>query len=58
MRQLNAASLGWNFVTAPLVGGALGYGADWLLGSYPWSMIVGLFLGFVAAFVDLIRSVR
>ncbi len=57
-RLLNAASLGWNFVTAPLVGGALGYGLDWLIGTYPWAMIVGILLGVVAAFLDLIRSVR
>ena len=57
-RQLSAASLGWNFVTAPLVGGALGYGLDWLIGTYPWAMIAGILLGVVAAFLDLIRSVR
>jgi len=58
LRQLRAASLGWNFVTAPLVGGALGYGADWLLGSYPWAMMVGMALGFVSAFLEVLRSAR
>lgn len=58
LRQLRAASLGWNFVAAPLVGGALGYGADWLLGSYPWAMMVGMALGFVSAFLEVLRSAR
>lgn len=65
LRQLRAASLGSNFVTAPLVGGAMGYGVDWLLGerlgwviSYPWAMVVGVALGFVSAFVEVLRSAR
>ena len=58
LRQLRAASLGSNFVTAPLVGGAMGYGMDWLLGSYPWAMVVGVALGFVSAFVEVLRSAR
>jgi len=58
LRQLRAASLGWNFVTAPLVGGALGYGADKLLGSYPWAMVAGMALGFAAAFMEILRSAR
>lgn len=58
LRQLRAASAGWNFVTAPLVGGALGYGVDWLLPTYPWFMIAGIVLGFVSAFIDLLRSAR
>lgn len=58
LRQLRAASAGWNFVTAPLVGGALGYGVDWLFGSYPWVMLVGMAFGFVAAFMEVLRSAR
>ncbi len=58
VRQLRAASLGWNFVAAPLVGGAMGYGVDWLISSYPWAMIAGLILGFVSAFIEVLRSAR
>ena len=58
LRQLRAASLGWNFVTAPLVGGAMGYGVDRLLGSYPWAMVAGIALGFVSAFMEVLRSAR
>ncbi len=58
VRNIHLATLGWNFVTAPLVGGGMGYGIDWLLGSYPWAMVVALLLGFVSAFIDLIKGVR
>lgn len=58
LRQLRAASVGWNFVTAPLVGAVLGYGIDWLIQSYPWTMIIGMFLGFISAFIELFRSAR
>jgi F0F1-type ATP synthase assembly protein I len=36
----------------------MGYGVDWLLGSYPWAMVVGVVLGFVSAFVEVLRSAR
>lgn len=58
LRQLKVASAGLNFVTGPLVGGAMGYGIDWLLPTYPWFMVIGMFLGFVSAFIELIRSAR
>ncbi len=58
MQQLRAASVGWNFVTAPLVGGAMGYGVDSLLSTYPWVMAIGGILGFISAFIELLRSAR
>ena len=58
VRNVHLATLGWNFVTAPLVGGGIGYVIDSYVDSYPWAMVVGLFLGFVSAFIDLIRGVR
>ena len=58
VENLNLAAIGSNFATAPLVGGAMGYGVDWLAGTYPWGMIVGLFLGFISAFLDMLRKVR
>ena len=57
-QQLRAASAGWNFVTSPLVGAGLGYGVDWLISSYPWGIVVGLILGFVSAFIELMRIAR
>ena len=58
VRNVHLAALGWNFVTAPLVGGGIGYVIDYYVGTYPWAMVVGLFLGFISAFIDLIRGVR
>ena len=58
VRNVHLATLGWNFVTAPLVGGGIGYVIDYYVDTYPWAMVAGLLLGFVSAFVDLIRGVR
>ncbi len=58
VRNVHLATLGWNFVTAPLVGGGIGYLFDRYVGTYPWAMVVGLILGFVSAFIDLVRGVR
>ena len=58
VRNAHLAALGWNFVTAPLVGGGIGYLIDYYADFYPWAMIAGLILGFISAFVDLIRGVR
>ena len=55
-KQLKAASLGWNFVAAPLVGGLMGYGLDYLFSTNPWIMLIGFVLGFVSAFRDILRS--
>ena len=57
-KQLKAASLGWNFVAAPLVGGLMGYGLDYLFSTYPWIMVIGLILGFVSAFREILRSTK
>ncbi len=57
-QQLQAASLGWNFVTAPLVGGGLGYLTDSFFGIFPWITLVGMALGFISAFIEAIRGTR
>lgn len=46
------------FTAATLVGAALGYGADRFLGTAPWGLLVGLFLGFTAGVRNIIRSAR
>lgn len=46
------------FTAATLVGAALGYGADTFLGTAPWGLLVGLFLGFTAGVRNIIRSAR
>ena len=36
-------------VAGPVVGLALGFAVDWVAGSMPWGLIVGVLLGFAAA---------
>lgn len=41
-----------------LVGGALGYGLDWLLESSPWFLLAGLGVGFAAGLRNLSRMLN
>jgi F0F1-type ATP synthase assembly protein I len=50
-----AASAGYTLVGAVLVLGALGYGADRWLGTSPWGLVAGLFLGIAVGFYELIK---
>lgn len=58
LRQLSAASLGWNFALSPMVGLGLGYLLDRLLGTTPWLAGVFFVLGVAAAFINLFRYIR
>lgn len=51
-----AFRLSTEFVSAIAVGGFIGYGLDWLLGTSPWLMIVFFLLGFVAGVLNVLRS--
>ena len=57
---LNGASRGYRlaseFVAAIVVGGALGYGIDFVAHTRPWAMIVLLLLGFAAGVRNIVRS--
>ncbi len=44
------------FIAAIIVGGAIGYGIDRLLGTTPWAMIVLLLLGFAAGVLNVMRA--
>jgi ATP synthase protein I len=44
------------FVAAIIVGVALGWGADQVLGTTPWGMIILLLLGFAAGVLNVIRA--
>jgi ATP synthase protein I len=44
------------FVAGILVGAALGWGLDRLLGTSPWGLIVFLLLGFAASVLNVVRS--
>jgi ATP synthase protein I len=46
---------GGEFVAAILLGGAIGWGLDWLLGSKPWLLIVFFLLGTVAGVRNVVR---
>jgi ATP synthase protein I len=46
---------GGEFVAAILLGGAIGWGLDWLLGAKPWLLIVFFLLGTVAGVRNVIR---
>jgi ATP synthase protein I len=57
---LNGASRGYRlaseFVAAIVVGGALGYGIDFVAHTRPWAMIVLLLLGFAAGVRNIVRA--
>lgn len=52
----NALKMSSEFISAILVGAAIGYAFDALIGTSPWGMIVLLLLGFVAGVLNVLRS--
>jgi len=52
----NAFRLSSEFISAILVGAAIGYAIDWLAGTTPWAMIVFMLLGFVAGVMNVLRA--
>jgi F0F1-type ATP synthase assembly protein I len=54
---MGMASLGFEFVFAILLPGALGWWLDGKFGTRPWIMLVGGLLGFMAGLRILMRSV-
>ena len=46
---------GGEFVAAIILGGAIGWGLDWLLSTKPWLLIVFFLLGTVAGVKNVIR---
>lgn len=50
-----ALRYGGEFGAAIIVGGLLGYGADYFLNSQPWGMVIGVGLGFTAGVVNVVR---
>jgi ATP synthase protein I len=51
-----AFRLASEFVAAIVVGGALGFGVDWLFKTQPWGMIIFILLGFAAGVLNIIRA--
>jgi len=52
-----ATRLGLELAVAVVVGAVLGYGIDRWLGSEPWAIIVGVFLGGIAGVLNAYRTV-
>ena len=53
-----AASASYSLIGAIVVLGGLGYAVDRWLGSAPWGVFVGLLLGVVVGFYELVKAVR
>jgi ATP synthase protein I len=51
-----ALRLGADFVAGVVVGAALGWGFDALLGTSPWGLIVFLLFGFAAGIMSVMRT--
>ncbi|WP_337266238.1 AtpZ/AtpI family protein [Oryzifoliimicrobium ureilyticus] len=51
-----AMKLSSEFISAIVVGGALGFGLDWVAGTSPWGLIVLLLLGFCAGVLNVLRA--
>ena len=45
-------------VASVLVGGLIGYGLDYFLGTKPWLFLVFFILGFAAGIVNLMRAYK
>ncbi len=58
VRSGPAATASYSLVGAIVVLGGLGYAVDQWLGSKPWGAFVGLMLGLVVGFYELVKAVR
>lgn len=52
----SAFRMSTEFVSAVVVGGVIGYGLDWWLGTLPWLMIAFVLLGFAAGVLNVLRA--
>ena len=53
-----AATASYSLIGAIVVLGGLGYAVDRWLGSAPWGAFVGLMLGLVVGFYELVKAAR
>jgi ATP synthase protein I len=51
-----ALQLSAGFISSVAAGGVTGWGLDWLVGSSPWGLIVGVLLGFCSGMLGLLRA--
>jgi len=53
-----AATASYTLIGAIILLGMLGYAVDRWLGSAPWGAFIGLLLGLVVGFYELVKAVR
>lgn len=51
-----AYRLASEFIAAIVVGGALGYGIDWVFKTQPWGLVILILLGFGAGVLNMVRA--
>ena len=54
----NGMRIASEFISAIIVGAAIGYGIDWVFGIAPLAMIIFMMLGFVAGVLNVIRVTK
>ena len=57
-RAGSAAGASYTLVGGILVLGGIGYAVDHWRGTSPWGLIIGLALGIIVGFYDLVKSTR
>jgi len=55
-RAGSAAAVSYTLIGAIVLLGGLGYAFDWWRGTGPWGLFVGLILGIVVGFYELIKT--
>jgi F0F1-type ATP synthase assembly protein I len=55
-RSGTAAAVSYTLVGAIILLGGLGYGFDYWRGTSPWGVFIGLMLGIVVGFYELIKT--
>jgi F0F1-type ATP synthase assembly protein I len=51
------ATAGYTLIAAILVLGGIGYALDKWLGTFPWLLVAGLFLGIIVGFFELAKTI-
>lgn len=57
-RSGTAAAASYTLIGAIVLLGGLGYGFDYWRGTSPWGVFIGLMLGIVVGFYELIKTTR
>jgi ATP synthase protein I len=57
-RSGTAAAASYTLIGAIVLLGGLGYGVDYWRGTSPWGVFIGLMLGIVVGFYELIKTTR